>query len=382
MSDTKPENTEAVGSEQTEALEIEAEYTHTPLQAPKSKQAKTGALWFITILNLMMLCGVGAAGYWAWDQYQQSVESKDEKLIALEQGLSRLSSANTRTTEDFQEKNTVFSNNLAALYDELKSTQEINKALQKQLAELSGRRPSDWLLAEANYLVNLAGRKLYLENDHATAIALLNEADARVTDLNDPALFPLRTAIASDIAALEQINPTSLTSIALTLGGMLTQVNSLPLNTFVLPETTEKEDLTLSSDPADWKENLSRTWRAIVGDFISIKHVDAPIEPYLAERQQWLIEQQLKHALSRAQSAVLTEAVVLFEQSIDEAGQLTAEHYSLDSPQVERFLSALQTLRNTDFKKVYPDSLLSQSLLKDITEQRLRLNTAIGDDAE
>jgi len=83
--------------------------------------------------------------------------------------------------------------------------------LERQISELSGRRPSDWLLAEANYLVNMAGRKLFLENDIGTSMTLLAEADARLEDLGDPSLLPIRALIASDIQTLQQVNPVSTT---------------------------------------------------------------------------------------------------------------------------------------------------------------------------
>ena len=70
-----------------------------------------------------------------------------------------------------------------------------------RLGEVSGRQPNDWTLAEASYLVRIAGRKLWLEDDIDTAQSLLVAADLRVAELSDPSLYPLRASIAEDIAA-------------------------------------------------------------------------------------------------------------------------------------------------------------------------------------
>ncbi len=55
---------------------------------------------------------------------------------------------------------------------------------------MKGRRPNDWLLAEADYLVKMAGRKLWLEHDTASATILLESADHRIAELNDPSMTP------------------------------------------------------------------------------------------------------------------------------------------------------------------------------------------------
>ncbi|MGR5543359.1 uroporphyrinogen-III C-methyltransferase, partial [Vibrio campbellii] len=73
------------------------------------------------------------------------------------------------------------------------------------IADVQGRRPNDWLLAEADHLVKLAGRKLFLEKDAVTATRLMETADQRIATLNDPSLVPLRQQMAKDITELKGI---------------------------------------------------------------------------------------------------------------------------------------------------------------------------------
>ncbi|MFT4655050.1 MAG: uroporphyrin-3 C-methyltransferase, partial [Patiriisocius sp.] len=238
--------------------------------------------------------------------------------------------------------------------------------------EMSGRRPSDWLLAEANYLVNMAGRKLYLEKDIRTAMTLLKEADTRLNDLNDPSLFPVRALIAGDIQALSLVNPVSTNSIALAIAGMLSTVSELPLDTLQLPENINQQDLTLSENISDWRQNLQKTWQSVVDDLISIDYVDQPLEPYLAQRQQWLIEQQLNYALTQAQTAALNEQVEFYRAATQRAIGLLVEHYQIDNVRVSQFLGALQELQNIDFSRNYPANLASQASLQGIIEKRIQ----------
>lgn len=377
----------------------------------QDKPAKTGLLWLFTVFNFIIIALICAAGYWYYTQIAGGESDKQTDIIALQQDIStfqqdiseqsrsfrsdvsqlkqstqnlesnianvkqtssqNLANVENKLAQDLANAQNKLSQDLASMRNEVAQATGSANALNKRVAEMSGRRPSDWLLAEANYLVNMAGRKLYLEKDIRTAMTLLKEADDRLNDLDDPSLFPVRALISSDIQALAQVNPVSTNSIALAIAGMLPKVGELPLDTLQLPENLNQQDLTLSGDVNDWRENLKKTWRAVVNDLISIDYVDQPLEPYLAQRQQWLIEQQLNYALTQAQTAALNEHVELYRSSTQRAIGLLVEHYKMDSIQVSQFLVALQELQNIDFSRKYPNSLASQASLKGIIKQRI-----------
>jgi uroporphyrin-3 C-methyltransferase len=375
--------TDLTQSQSDQSTDVEDAVVVEETSPATQKPAKTGLLWFITLINLLVLLGVCGGAYWYYTQIASDESSKQTEVLSIkqnleDQGRSLRNNINQleQSDQSLENKlaNTQQSNqqNLANIQQSVENNTITTQALSKRLGEMSGRRPSDWLLAEANYLVNMAGRKLYLEKDIATAVTLLKEADARLDDLNDPSLFPVRALIAADIQTLSQVNQVSTHSIALTIAGMLPQVNGLVLDKLQLPESTNTEDSALSEDVSDWRQNLAKTWESIVGDLISIDYVDQPLEPYLAERQQWLIEQQLKHSLTQAQTAALNENSALYRSSIQQGLNLINEHYQLENTEVSQFLATLQELQNIDFTRNYPNSLSSLSALKDIINQRIQ----------
>jgi uroporphyrin-3 C-methyltransferase len=81
----------------------------------------------------------------------------------------------------------------ATQLDEAKRQQEeLAKQLdevQQKVATISGSDAKTWLLAQADFLVKLAGRKLWSDQDVTTAAALLKSADASLADMNDPSLI-------------------------------------------------------------------------------------------------------------------------------------------------------------------------------------------------
>lgn len=69
----------------------------------------------------------------------------------------------------------------AALADANSKREELTKQLsevQEKVATISGTDAKTWLLSQADFLVKLAGRKLWSDQDVTTAAALLKSADA------------------------------------------------------------------------------------------------------------------------------------------------------------------------------------------------------------
>ncbi|MFT2089509.1 uroporphyrinogen-III C-methyltransferase [Paraglaciecola sp. 2405UD69-4] len=343
---------------------------------PQAK-AKTGLLWLVTIINLLLLVAIVAAGYWAWLQWQAQSKAQDNTLIeqqnvvsAQAQTVKQTLAANQQLKVELQAQNQGLQTSVNSLVEQLQLTDSQTQSNQRQLTELSGRRPADWLLAEADYLVRMAGRKLWLEHDVKTAIMMLQSADSRIQDLDDPSLLPVREYLAADIQNLQQINQVSTSSIALALGAMLKQVDSLPLVFFERPkEEVTEQAVTDSVD--DWRSNFMRNFKEVTKDFFSYKKVTTDIKPFMSEQQRWLLKEQLSFALMQAQIAVLQENQTLYQQALQQGFALLIEHFDTEQDIVVQFTESLSNLQQTDFSRDYPSQLEAAPLLQDVIESRL-----------
>lgn len=378
MSDNNIEKNETehgeVGTTSSEPEKKVMPKTRDPKQTPK-----TGALWFFTLINLLLLIGICAAAYWAYLQWTSTQDNEQNENQTLISDISKINSELDDTQAQIQRTSTQASQQQDAIQQSVNSlveqvliNQEVNEVLQRQISEVSGRRPADWLLAEADYLVRMAGRKLWLEDDVKTAMMMLKSADSRLEDLADPSLFPVRKLIAQDIQTLHQVNPIANESIALALSGMLPQVEKLKIAALKIPEpVTDDPSNELSEDIADWQANIAKTWNAIVDDFISVTRTEQALEPFLAQKQQWLIKEQVKYALTQAQSAVLSGNETLYKASLQQAMQQIIEYYDLSDSSVEQFLTAIQQLNSNSIEKNYPTKLDAQAALSDVIESRV-----------
>ena len=341
------------------------------------KTAKTGLLWLVTLLNLLLLGGAAYGGYWYFNQHSVTQTKLDSLRSELNNELGQKHSQIASKASTLEQQ---LSAQAAATQDVLDgeaaqqgTVEQLENQLQGALAqiqELDGRRPTDWLIAEADYLVRMAGRKMWLEKDLRTAIMLLGNADQRLKSLADPSVLPVRALIAQDIQALQQVNPVSEVSVALALDGLVKQVDKLAIIT--PKEANEFTSEAVSDSASDWKQNLLNVWRSLVDDFIRIEYRDEPVEPMMTAQQEWLSREQIKLALQQAQAAALAGEQTLYEASIERATAIISDDYILSNSDVSGFQSALSQLKNTDISKAIPTELSSQAALESLLDSRVK----------
>ena len=359
-----------------EVIESSATQSESTKSGAKQKKSSgNGLLWFVVIILFLIVLGMAGAGYWYYMQQQSASavaattqQSNATKLNAIERERADI----LATLQDVARTNQT----LQSTVDELK-TQNEQLSLQaestlQQLNNMEGRRPADWLIAEADYLVRMAGRKLWLENDVRTAILLLVNADKRLKSLADPSVLPVRASLAEDIQTLQQLNPVSQSSVALALTGMMAQIDKLPLDTFEKPADASAEDTTLSESADDWQDNLAKVWRSLVNDFLTVKTIEGPIEPVLSLEAQFLAKEQLRLQLMHAQTAALQGDAGLYNQSLQYAQTLIIEKYDTEKSQVTGFVEALQNLIATDISRPIPTELASQKPLERLLDSRVK----------
>ena len=368
-----------------ELVKVDAEKEVIESSATQSESSKSGAkqkkssgnglLWFVVIILFLLVLGMAGAGYW---YYMQQQSASKETVTAQQNNASQLKAIERERADILASIENVTRTNqaLESTVAELKSQNE-QLALQaestlQQLNNMEGRRPADWLIAEADYLVRMAGRKLWLENDVRTAILLLVNADKRLKSLADPSVLPVRATLAEDIQTLQQLNPVSQSSVALALTGMMAQIDKLPLDTFEKPEDSNAQDTTLSESADDWQENLAKVWRSLVDDFLTVKSIEGPVEPVLSLEAQFLAKEQLRLQLMHAQTAALQGDEGLYSQSLQYAQTLLTEKFDTEKSQVTGFMDALQNLSATDIARPIPTELASQKPLERLLDSRVK----------
>jgi uroporphyrin-3 C-methyltransferase len=341
----------------------------------QTKKSGNGILWFVVIILFLLIGAVAGAGYWVYEQQQSVQQASSTTLTANNQQLQKLSADKQQLTSivaAVENQNTTLNERVSKLASENAILTQRLDATLEQMNNMEGRRPSDWLIAEADYLVRMAGRKLWLENDVRTAILLLVNADKRLKSLADPSVLPVRAALAEDIQSLQQLNPVSPSSVALALTGMVAQIDKLPLNKFEKPVDVDANDNALSESTDDWQENLAKVWQNLKDSFLTVKTIEGPVEPVLSLEAQFLLKEQLRLQLMHAQSAALKGDEGLYNQSLQYAQTILIEKFDINKSQVSGFVSAIQNLMDTDVARPIPTELVAQKPLSMLLDNRVK----------
>ncbi|MGK4474753.1 uroporphyrinogen-III C-methyltransferase [Aeromonas molluscorum] len=250
--------------------------------------------------------------------------------------------------------------------------QEELKGLQNRVLDLNDKRPNDWMLAESEYLVRMAGRKLWLEHDLVSAITLLGNADERIKALNDPSLMPIRKALAEDIAKLKAMPRVDREGLTLKLAALEDQIDQLPLSNVTMPTAEEQANQAVSSNPDEWESNLKKNWVKFTENFITIRRRDGAVEALISPQQEIYLRENLKTKLLQAQLAVYREQQPLYEDSIDKASRWLAQYFDTENSATHYLQGELDKLKGEQIQFDYPDRFSTQALLEQVLTERLQ----------
>lgn len=246
--------------------------------------------------------------------------------------------------------------------------------LGQKLAALSDHDTSTWLLAQADFLVKLAGRKLWSDKDALTAGALLKSADASLADMNDPSLLELRRAITNDISALAAVRQVDFDGIILKVNQLADQVDSLRL-----ADTSVEDDAPmdassseLSATLSEWRQNLSKSWRSFLSDFITIRRRDSSAEPLLAPNQDVYLRENIRSRLLIAAQAVPRHQNETYRQSLETISTWVRAYFDTNDTSTSAFLEQVDALSQQSISMDVPATLQSQPILEKLMQTRVR----------
>ncbi len=361
---TEQKDSSAMVEESTPAVET----TTPPAKNERRKTKHTGTV--LSVLAIVIALALGA-GLYINDKHQAILQTQVNQSLS-----DRLTALQQQATNEKQQ----LTQQLASQTSELQTARDQQASLSQQLDELknkvatiSGNDARTWLLAQADYLVKLAGRKLWSDQDVTTAAALLKSADASLADMNDPSLIEVRRALTEDISNLSAVNQIDYDGIILKLNQLSNGVDNLRLadnDNDDDPMDADSQELT--SSLREWRANLMKSWRNFMDDFITVRRRDNTAEPLLAPNQDVYLRENIRSRLLIAAQAVPRHQDQIYKQSIDTVSTWVRAWFDTSDPATKSFLTQLDELSQQSISMDVPDSLSSQPILNKLMRTRVR----------
>lgn len=332
-----------------------------------------GALAALALL--LALGAAGASGY-LWWQDRQASTSGEAADAALSDTRARLQSEVTRLEGAITSLDDQFSDLLSDQQGaelKLRGIDELNMRLQSLASELETMRGvSDsarrsWAVAEAAYFLQAANTALHLGRNVDAASNALGAADDRLASLGDPAMLPVREAIAAERQALAALPDTDVTGIALTLGRLADRAADLPTL------TDDPESYATPGQPEENGEQggMERA-RRVLGDamksMVTVRRTDQQATALLAPEEEFFLARNLELQLLTARLALLREQPELFTQSVDTSLGWLREFFDPSAPEVASTIETLEQMRGTAVRRSLPDISASLTLLRSLQD--------------
>ena len=359
--DRNPETTVAV-------VENKADASAPASTAGPTVVARRNLAQPLAILALLIAVGTVVGGYFIWhevqrlDDWQQQVLGQiDSRSQALDQ---RLESFKDRLDGDLAATERARRN----LEDKQRQLIDAQQGLEDSLGVLRaqlGNSRNDWMLAEVQYLLQVANQRIQLGHDVLTARAALSSADRRLQTLADPGFNPVREQIAQELAALDAVVLPDLAGIALTLDTLAGQVKQLPLKDAPIQQQIGAQHVTPppESTAHDWTRLPRLIWQEL-RQLVVVRRNDQPIGPLLAPEQQFFLYENLRLQLNSARLAALQGETESYRASLENAQAWLSDYYDVEAPQIAAALAELERLANIDLQPSMPDISASLRLLR------------------
>lgn len=347
---------------QTPDTETESEKQMAPTVTTNTTCRKYHVYGWLSLLILVLILGGGIGLFYYGQQriitLNSAAQMMQTKLIALQK-------------EQEQEKVRLIIR-LRNQEQKLQTQTEQLGALQQQLTRLDQSDNKTWLLAQADFMIKLAGRKLWSEQDIASAIVLLKSADTSLADMNDPSLLSARRLITEDISHLSTIQQIDFDGIILQLNQLANEVDNLSLAEPLTDNLPMDEDSTaLSASLNDWRQNLSRNWHKFMNEFITIRRRDTNAEPLLAPHQDIYLRENIRLQLLIAAQAVPRHQNQIYKLALETVSPWIRSYFNTEDQATKTFLAQLENLSQQSINLDLPDHLNSQTVVEQLMQQRV-----------
>ncbi|MBL5923775.1 uroporphyrinogen-III C-methyltransferase [Lelliottia amnigena] len=366
---TEQEKSSAVVEETRETVEIAPQ----PETTEKTVEKKNGNNKTSLALSAIAIAIALAAGVGLYGVVKKQATNQSATSDALVNQITALQKAQETQKAELE---SVIKQQSTQLAEANTKQEELTKQLgevQEKVATISGTDAKTWLLSQADFLVKLAGRKLWSDQDVTTAAALLKSADASLADMNDPSLITARRAITEDIASLGAVSQVDYDGIILKVNQLSNQIDNLRLADNNDDDTPMDSDGTeLSSSLREWRINLQKSWQNFMDSFITVRRRDETAVPLLAPNQDVYLRENIRSRLLVAAQAVPRHQEETYKQALDNVSTWVRAYYDTSDATTTAFLDDVDKLSQQNITMNVPDQLESQPILEKLMQTRVR----------
>ncbi len=315
--------------------------------------------------DLRAIGDVASANESAISEVRETVQPIEQAVATIEERIARLAADDGAAAADLDALERRFRQQ-ADLVDSLPGrVASIERAVSTLRGVSAGSREA-WLLAQAEYFLQIGNAEVELARNPGIAEKALEMADERLVAVGDPGLTDVRRALSAELRTLRSIEMPDIAGTTVTLASLSRVVDSLPIRRQLLTKRPEDESETgpTGGSEGEGTARAMATLREAFSDVVSIRRTDEAARPLIAPEAVYFLRTNLALQLQAARLALLTGEQQLFQQSLEDAASWLEEYYDTDSTSVRDALETINEIRDEAIVGDLPDISESLRLLR------------------
>ena len=353
----------------------------TVSKEPPARQ-KLWPVWLVAILALIIAIALALWSWQQWNNHQavmQTIESLKQDTAQLEDLYGDRGSQQSQRLQSLEEK-------LASQRELIATQQRQIDHNARELLEAGNRTRTDWLLAEAEYLLRIANQRLMIEKDIRGAMSALEAADEVLNESDDIGVYPVRQQLAREILALKGLTGVDRTGLYLTLEAAIDSIHQLTDQALIsenapgfVVNAAQGESAGTDEEPGAVVQAWNKV-KATLMQVVVVRRMDEPVKPLLSPDQSAYARLNLQLMLEEAEMAVLRGNQPLYERALTKARTTIDDWYNASNPRVTALSETLAELAGKNVDPELPDISQSLDLLKERLAGRLNANNGNGEE--
>lgn len=330
-------------------------------EEPRTSRTASAGLW-LAGLALLGLLGIGAVGFLGFSQLQgasllaaQRGENLSQRVADLSLASQARSQWQTQISEQWQDQQRQLRELSRQLDSQAAAQAQADKALSQLSARVQGGQNA-WQLAEIEHLLLIANDRLQLARDVPGAGLALRLADTRLARLSDPRWLPVRAALSAEIARLDALPKLDLPALALQLGSLTEQVETLPIR-----ESgrgifrAQPAPARIGDDGTPWHQKLLAAVSDAIGSLVTVRRDVERREPLLPPDQEFYLRQNLRMQLESARLAALQQDPASYQLALRQAQSWLQTYFDAERAGPKAVLEKLRAVENQPLTVDFPD---------------------------
>lgn len=362
-SNEEPKKTSEIKQEHT--MEQSTQFQPaTNLSAPRNKSLLPAGALLIAIGALVTSVYTISLN----QQLQNQLADKNNQLATQ---LERLTQEQAKAQEQIDAKITAKTKGIEEIRSSLQAKfDELNKQLQTAMSQRFYQN-QNWQLLKARYYLELAQINAHWSKSVGATVAMLQQADQLLQQLNDPQIFDIRQAIAKDIAQLQALPKVDVAGILSELDAVQSSLNDLNIPSIANDETSEtttKSETTKGNIPV-WRLHLQDSMN-LLSKLVIIRRNDENIKPLISPAFEAILKENIRLDLQEAQWAVLNSNPQVYQLVLNQALTTLKKNFNQNTQNTAALMKKITELQQVQLTQKRPEIGSGLPLLNQLIEAK------------